>query len=170
MGTHCYIAKEVGPDQYRTIYCQLDGYLEEVGAKLAQYFDTEEQVDKLLNLGDVYSLHGKLEPDPAFSHERFNRQKDVCVFYGRDYGETGMEATIKTMDDFMENTDWCEFLYVFKPKEGWEHLQYGQYEDLRNLKNALDQYGIRYRPEERSQETEPEQSDNGEEETYEQKM
>ena len=70
----------------------------------------------------------------------------------------------------MENTDWCEFLDVFKPKVGWEYLQYGQYEELQNLKEDLDRYGIKYRPDELSQETEPEQSDDGEEETYEQKM
>lgn len=170
MGTHCYIAKEVGPDQYRTIFCQLDGYLEEVGAKLATHYDTEKQVDKLLNLGDVYSLRAKLNPDPSLPHEPKNTQKDVSVFYGRDYGESGMEATIKKMEDFEDNDDWCEFLYVFKPQEGWSFLQYGQYDELRNLKETLDQYDINYRPEVQSQETEPEQSDNGEEETYEQKM
>ena len=74
MGTHCYIAKEVGPHQYRAIFCQLDGYLEEVGAKLAQYYDTEEMVDKLLDLGDIYSLAPKLDPDPNKPHEFLNRQ------------------------------------------------------------------------------------------------
>lgn len=170
MGTHCYIAKQVGPDQYRTIYCQLDGYLEEVGAKLAGYFDTEEQVDRLLDMGDVYSLQQKLTPDPSMPHTPSNTQKDVSVFYGREYGESGMEATIKKMEDFEENDDWCEFLYIFKPKEGWEFLQYGQYDGLRNLKECLDQFGIQYRPEEQSEDTAPEHSDNGEEESYEQKM
>ena len=170
MGTHCYIAKQVGPDQYRTIFCQLDGYLEEVGAKLAGHFDTEDAVDRLLDLGDVYSLQEKLNPDPTMLHEPMNTQKGVSVFYGREYGEAGMEATIKKMEDFEENDDWCEFLYIFKPQEGWSFLHYGQYDDLRNLKEALDQYGIQYRPEGQNQETEPEQSENGEEETYEQKM
>ena len=81
-----------------------------------------------------------------------------------------LEATIKKMEDFEDNDDWCEFLYVFYPDGGWEYLQYGKYDNLRNLKDALDLYGIKYRPEDQSQETEPEQSDNGEEETYEQKM
>lgn len=170
MGTHCYIAKQVGPDQYRTIFCQLDGYLEEVGAKLAGHFDTEDAVDRLLDLGDVYSLQEKLNPDPTMPHEPMNTQKGVSVFYGREYGEAGMEATIKKMEDFEENDDWCEFLYIFKPQEGWSFLHYGQYDDLRNLKEALDQFGIQYRPKEQVEQEAPEQTDNGEEETYEQKM
>ena len=170
MGTSCFIAKEVGPDQYRTIFCQLDGYLEWVGAKLAGIYDTEEMVDKILGLGDIYSLRDKLDPDPTKPHEFLNTQKDVTVFFDRDYGESCREALIMSMDELMDNDAWCEFLYVFKQNEGWQYLQYGQYDELRNLKDALEQYGIQYRPEEPNQETEPEQSDNGEEETYEQKM
>ena len=56
MGTRSYIAKQIAPDQYRTIYCQFDGYLEEVGANLAAHYDTAEQLDKLLDLGDIRSL------------------------------------------------------------------------------------------------------------------
>ena len=70
----------------------------------------------------------------------------------------------------MENDPGCEFLYVFYPDADWEYLQYGSYDELRNLKDALDLYGIKYRPEDQSQETVSEQSDQGEEETYEQKM
>lgn len=170
MGTHCYIAKEVGPHQYRAIFCQLDGYLEEVGATLAGYYDTEEMVDKLLDLGDIYSLAPKLDPDPGKPHEFLNRQPGVTTAFGRDYGETEQDAIVTTIEELLENDPGCEFLYVFYPNDGWEYLQYGKYDNLRSLKDALDLYGINYRPEDQSQETEPEQSDNGEEETYEQKM
>ena len=170
MGTPCFIAKEVGPDQYRTILCQLDGYLEGVGVKLAGIYDTEEMVDKILDLGDVYSLRDKLDPDPTKPHEFLNTQKDVTVFFARDYGESCREAIDMTMDELMDNDAWCEFLYVFKPNKGWQFLQYDQYDDMRNLKDALDQYGIKYRPEDQGEDTVQEQSDNGEEEAYEQTM
>ena len=170
MGTHCYIAKEVGSHQYRAIFCQLDGYLEEVGATLAGYYDTEERVDKLLDLGDIYSLAPKLDPDPNRPHEFLNRQEGVTTAFGRDYGETEQDAIDTTIEELLENDPGCEFLYVFYPNEGWEYLQYGKYDSLRNLKDALDLYGIKYRPEDQSDQVAPEQSDNGEEETYEQKM
>lgn len=170
MGTHCYIAKQVGPDQYRTIYCHLDGYLEEAGAHLAGHYDTEEQVDKLLDLGDIYYLQDKLDPDPSMAHYAPSRQKGVTFAYGRDMDDNRWPATIKSMEELEENNNWCEFLYIFKPHEGWEFLQYGQNNGLRNLKECLDQFGIQYRPEEQSEDAAPEQADNGEEETYEQKM
>ena len=170
MGTPCYIAKEVGPDQYRTIFCQLDGYLEHNGALLAGIYDTEEMLDKILDLGDVYSLQAKLDPDPSMPHEFLNTQKGVTVFFGRDYGETGREATIMTMDELMENDPWCEFMYIYKPEEGWEFYQYGAYEELGSLKDALDRYGIKYRPDDQDEDTVQEQSDDGEEEVYEQTM
>ena len=170
MGTRSFIAKEVGPDQYRTIYCQLDGYLEEVGVKLVQYFDTEEQLDRLLDMGDVYSLQAKFDPDPSLPHEFGNRQKGVTVFFGRDYGEDNCAATIMTMDELMENEPWCEFLYIFKPNEGWEFYEYGAYEEMGNLKAALDRYGIKYRPDDHGEDVAPVQSDFGEEEIFEQTM
>lgn len=42
MGTHCYIAEEKDNDMYRSIYCHLDGYPEEVGKLLVKYYDTTE--------------------------------------------------------------------------------------------------------------------------------
>ena len=123
MGTHCYIAKQVGPDQYRTIYCHLDGYLEEAGAHLAGHYDTEEQVDKLLDLGDIYYLQDKLDPDPSMAHYAPSRQKGVTFAYGRDMDDNRWPATIKSMEELEENNNWCEFLFIFKPQEGWEFLQ-----------------------------------------------
>ena len=99
MSTRSYIAKQVGPDQYRTIFCHFDGYLEHVGAMLAGHYDTEEMVDKLLDVGDVDALYPQLYPDPDQPHDHWNKQQDVTVAYGREYGEMESEATIKTMDE-----------------------------------------------------------------------
>lgn len=68
MGTHCYIAEEKDNDMYRSIYCHLDGYPEEVGKLLVKYYDTTEKLRELLALGDVYCLQKKLNPDPSALH------------------------------------------------------------------------------------------------------
>lgn len=47
MSTHCYIAKQIGSNSYRTIFCKLDGYLEVNGSILAQYYTEDEKVDQL---------------------------------------------------------------------------------------------------------------------------
>ena len=92
MGTHCYIAEEKDNDMYRSIYCHLDGYPEEVGKLLVKYYDTTEKLRELLALGDVYCLQKKLNPDPSALHCFGNYQKDVTVAFGRDREENGFEA------------------------------------------------------------------------------
>ena len=56
MGTRSYIARQIGDDQYLTIYCQLNGYPEDTGATLVKHYDTSEKVNALLALGDLYYL------------------------------------------------------------------------------------------------------------------
>ena len=62
MGTRSYIARQIGDDQYLTIYCQLNGYPEDTGATLVKHYDTSEKVNALLALGDLYYLREKLSP------------------------------------------------------------------------------------------------------------
>ena len=84
MGTHCYIAEEKDNDMYRSIYCHLDGYPEEVGKLLVKYYDTTEKLRELLALGDVYCLQKKLNPDPSALH----------YLYGKDVSQN-MEAAVR---------------------------------------------------------------------------
>ena len=65
MGTRSYIARQIGDDQYLTIYCQLNGYPEDTGATLVKHYDTSEKVNALLALGDLYYLREKLSPAPG---------------------------------------------------------------------------------------------------------
>ena len=45
--TGSLIAKQIGPDAYRTIFCQIEGHLESQGDMLVKHFDTPEKVDEL---------------------------------------------------------------------------------------------------------------------------
>lgn len=56
MGTRSYIAKQIGDNQFLTIYCQLNGYPEHNGDLLVNHYNTPEKVDELLALGDLYYL------------------------------------------------------------------------------------------------------------------
>ena len=53
MSTRCYIAKQVAPGKYRTIYCHSDGYPEGVGQTLLSYYGYPEKIDQLLVLISV---------------------------------------------------------------------------------------------------------------------
>ena len=159
MSTRSYIAKQVGPDQYRTIFCHFDGYLDHVGAMLAGHYDTEEMVDKLLDVGDVDALYPQLYPDPDQPHDHWNKQQDVTVAYGRDYGELESEATVKTMDELEQESGYIEFTYIFAEDKRWKFFHAGQScEGLKDLKDTLDQMGIDYLPEAQTEEVAFEQT------------
>ena len=99
MSTHCYIAKQIGSNSYRTIFCKLDGYLEVNGSILAQYYTEDEKVDQLLELGDLWSLGCRLHPDPDKPHTYWSRQRDVTFAFNRDLGEKDTEAQIMTLQE-----------------------------------------------------------------------
>lgn len=79
-------------DKIRTIYVHYDGYPQHQGAILLKYYTTAEQVNRLIDLGDISVLGKYLEPIDGQRHDFFHPQKDVVVAYGRDRGETGTEA------------------------------------------------------------------------------
>ena len=137
MGTRCYIAKQVGANDYRTIYCQLDGYPSYLGMLLIDHYNTVEMVDKLLDLGDIYALKPKLEPDANQPHDFMNRQKDVTLAFSRDFDEEGFDASIKTLEELEENWE-IEFVYIFTQDNKWKYFSVGELEDgVRDLEETV---------------------------------
>ena len=59
MSTRSYIAKQIGDNKYRTIYCHSDGYLTYNGAMLLDHYNSPEKLDELLRLGDFVLSGGK---------------------------------------------------------------------------------------------------------------
>jgi hypothetical protein len=102
MGTRSRIAAANADGTFTSIYCHWDGYPSGVGQTLRDHYKDEAKVRELLNLGDLSSLEEEI---------------GTCNAYGRDRGETGVEA--QTSADFQElcqATQDCggEWLYVFK--------------------------------------------------------
>lgn len=118
MSTRSYICKELPNGKYKTIYCHSDGYLDHNGVILNEIFNTEEKVDKLLDLGDLSILGVKTEPDKNMEHSFDHRQRNVCVAYARDRGETDVEAKELTLKEMFNNT-WIEYFYVFTKENKW---------------------------------------------------
>lgn len=138
MSTRCYIAKQVGPDQYRTIFCHFDGYLEYVGALLAEHYDTEEKLDRLLDVGDIDILYPQLDPDPDRPHDIDSPQENVTRAYGRDYGDSDSAATMKSLRELDDEEGWIEYVYVFTEDGQWKYFHNGQsQEGMHDLKSAL---------------------------------
>ena len=144
MGTRSYIAKQIGDDQYLTIFCQLDGYPEETGATLVKYYDTPEKIDALLALGDLYCLKEKLVPDSG-RHDFDAPQPGVTVAYQRDGDHSGWEATIKTFEELNEgDQDGVEYIYIYDSNGQWLYMPMNSEAGLRNVKEDLEAGTVHY--------------------------
>ena len=144
MGTRSYIAKQIGDDQYLTIFCQLDGYPEETGATLVKYYDTPEKIDALLALGDLYYLREKLVPDLG-RHDFEAPQPGVTVAYQRDGGCSGWGATVKTFEELSDwEQDGVEYIYIYDSKGQWLYMPMTSEVGLRNVKEDLEADTVHY--------------------------
>lgn len=139
MGTHSLIAKQIDTDTYRTVFCQMNGHLEFQGAMLLEKFSTPEQVDRILDLGDLYLLYPILEPDSALPHTLDSPQKNVTVAFQREFGYEDMAARNYTLEELGGYDELIEFVYIMNQKGEWKYFQGGYLEEgLRDVKEDLD--------------------------------
>ena len=87
MSTRSTISIQTSEDVIRTIYCHYDGYLDHVGAMLHTYYNTEEKVNALIDLGNLSSLDKNMTPEADAPHSFEHKQTGVVVAYHRDRGE-----------------------------------------------------------------------------------
>ena len=97
------------------IYVHWDSYPENVGKLLLKHYNTSGIVCELMDLGDLSSLNEKLNTDLPHS---FNKPVEgVCVAYGRDRGETGVESRVfKNIDEYQNDGDksGTDYQYLFE--------------------------------------------------------
>ena len=136
MGTQCYIAKQIGDDKYRTIYCHFDGYPEHCGAILLDAYNTPEKLDELLSLGDISYLGPQLSPESGKSYD----PKDVTVAYARDLGEKKVEAKDMTLDQLQDCDFEIQFVYIFDSDGVWKFFDVDHsYGAPKSVKEALEE-------------------------------
>jgi hypothetical protein len=115
MSTRSNIIAHLGQDTWARIYCHFDGYPTGVGATLQAHYTDPGKIAALMALGDLSSLHERC--DGALGHKFGDPVKGQTVAYGRDRGETGVDATIgATLDSVWSdpNRDWSEYVYVWR--------------------------------------------------------
>jgi len=110
MSTRSTISIQTPEGNIRSIYCHYDGYLSHVGALLHTYYNTEEKVNALIDLGSLSILGEKLIPNPTSPHSFVKPQEDVTVAYHRDRGETLHIARPVSIDGI----DSQDYNYIFK--------------------------------------------------------
>ena len=105
------------PDSSITyIYCHFDSYPAHHGPILMKHYNNREIVNDLMDLGDLSQLANRLKTDKPHSWK--NPVSGVCVAYGRDRGETGVDC--KTVNDVKEYIQagegvFADHLYLFDP-------------------------------------------------------
>jgi hypothetical protein len=116
MASNSRIGKMLPDGTIKQIYCHWDGYVEGgVGETLAEHYNTDENIDALLELGDLSQLAQNLNPTGEHSFDK--PQAYVCVAYGRDRGEDSSEvkAEVVTLDEWMKPfySTMADFYYLY---------------------------------------------------------
>jgi hypothetical protein len=114
-------------DNVKSIYCHWDGYLDFNGRILQESYDSAK-ANHLVALGDMSSLRANIGEKHAFSKFELPAEEqdafelateDMCTFYGRDRGETGIEYKVAhTFNDFLEQCENCDAEYYYIMKDG----------------------------------------------------
>ena len=138
MGTRSTIAIQNEDGTVTGIYTHWDGYLSHNGKILQNHYNTEAAVRELIALGDLSSLGETVGVKVDF--DDYDAHKGQCVAYGRDRGETSVDAA--TFDSHAELIEQMgqEYDYLFVPGEGWRVRYFEGWENAEHpLAEALAQ-------------------------------
>ena len=131
MATRGNIAIVNGDDTITSIYVHYDSYPQYVGKMLLNHYNNVGIINKLMELGDLSSLGEHLY---AAGHTWSAPIEGVCVAYGRDRGEKGVESRVfKSIEQYNRNADnsGVNYQYLFEDgmwmyrkthKGDWERL------------------------------------------------
>jgi len=100
------IKKESGEE--KSIYVHWDGYVEHTGVILQLAYNTEEKIDKLIELGDLSCI--------GYHTTSRKYDKDGCVAYHRDMGEKLHFSCVEE-----------EFNYTFDCRDKVWYVEYGEF-------------------------------------------
>ena len=138
MATRSTIAMEQPNGEIMKVYCHWDGYLDHNGKILQEHYRDPAKIYALMLLGDISSLRPEIgEPhdfDARYSDK--DPRENWCVAYGRDRGETDVDANVyKDFDDYVKNHQYEEYEYIFRSDDQWYVCQYGR--GYQRLEQAL---------------------------------
>lgn len=130
MSIRSYICMEIEDKKYARIYCHSCGEPKYNGTLLALYYVDRNKVNELISLGDLSILCKKIHPDRNYPHSFnfFDRQEDVCVFFGRDRGDQNVSAKVTTLDE-LNNDLMVDYCYVYGLDNKWYYFSIGDLKD-----------------------------------------
>ena len=120
MGTRSTIAMKKPEGGVVAIYCHWDGYPAHNGDILNKHWTDTDKIAQLIGLGDLSSLGTELGEKQDFDN-RETQSDGWCLAYGRDRGETDVEARhYPDVQSWIESKakSWCEWAYLWDG-ENW---------------------------------------------------
>ena len=148
MATRCKIGVADMDGGIRSIYCHWDGYPEHVGKTLLKHYNTAQAREQLIALGHLSTLGSKIgekHPFDTFNKDRMSAEdlalaeraqaEGWTLYYGRDRGETGVEAKVyKDLAEYEAKAQFEEFNYCYIFGE-WYYVSYDGV--VRSVKEGL---------------------------------
>ena len=113
MGTHAVIAVKHGKE-IEAIITNFDGGVEHTGVILAGFYNTPEQANALIELGNLSQLNEKIAPDAGQNHSWAQPAEGVTIAYHRDRGEP--RKILGTFQRESELTSIAQYTYLFDGK------------------------------------------------------
>lgn len=111
-----------------SIYCHWDGYYSHNGVILDEHYPNESKVRELIKGGSLSILGAQVNPNPDNPHTFDNAQKGVCVYYGRDRGESwdDIKPVKSSSKKLMLAYHAQEYNYFYSVNTGkWSHKKGG---------------------------------------------
>lgn len=118
MSTRSSIGVKLPNGNIKAIYCHFDGYPSGVGQTLTEHYTTEEKINALMELGDLSILGPEIGEKQDFNDYQ-NRNRDWCLAYGRDRGESGQEAETYSNIKEWVGAIWVDYHYLWNGTN-WE--------------------------------------------------
>jgi len=130
MATRSTIALEFADGTVQQVYCHWDGYLDNNGKILQANYSDPFKLQKLIDFGDLSSLGAEIGEKHSFDtlakygtpeyEAEMDYRRGICTFYGRDRGETGIEARrFKDVADYEQNAQGEEYDYILRRDGKW---------------------------------------------------
>lgn len=118
MSTNARIGIMLPDNKIKQIYCHWDGYISGgVGETLVNHYSKIEKIEALLALGDISVLTGELYPTGEHSFDK--PESGITIAYGRDRGETDIDAKVVSMDEWNSvfYSSGSDFYYLYAEGE-----------------------------------------------------
>ena len=127
MGTRSAIGYKTPQGKIRAKYSHYDGYPAYTGKMLQEHYQEARKIAQMVELGDQSFLAEEIFPT-VNTHSFNTPQEGVTIFYGRDRGESDVDAQeFDTVQEFVEyyTGAGCEYFYLHTTG-GWiVHDRYG---------------------------------------------